>query len=103
MLALSIKSLTMKRTWKWTIYALILFFAIFTALGKFFDHQAYAYLILIILLVPSKKVWVNPHLNFFKSTINQGEVQLSREQIDNNLIVFKSLIASGFRLRSLNN
>ena len=27
--------------------------------------------------VPSKKVWVTSHLNFFKPMINQGEIQLS--------------------------
>jgi len=52
--------------------------------------------------VPSKKVWVNLHLNFIKPMINQREVQLSRKQIDNNLIVLKSLAVSSFRLCSLN-
>ena len=51
MLALSIKSLQTERTWKWTVYALIVFFAILTVLGKFFNHQAYVYLILMILLI----------------------------------------------------
>jgi hypothetical protein len=51
MLALSIKSLQTERTWKWTVYALIVFFAVLTVLGKFFAHQAYIYLILMILLI----------------------------------------------------
>ena len=51
MLAVSIKSLKTERTWTWTVYALIAFFVLLTALGKFFGHQAYIYLILMILLI----------------------------------------------------
>ena len=51
MLAVSIKSLKTERTWKWTVYALIAVFILFTGLGKFFAHQLYIYFILIILLV----------------------------------------------------
>jgi len=51
MLAVSIKSLKTERTWTWTVYALIAFFVLLTALGKFFAHQAYIYLILMILLI----------------------------------------------------
>ena len=51
MLAVSIKSLKTERTWKWTVYALITVFILFTGLGKFFAHQFYVYFILITLLV----------------------------------------------------
>lgn len=51
MLAVSIKSLKTERTWKWTVYALIAVFILFTGLGKFFAHQFYVYFILITLLV----------------------------------------------------
>jgi voltage-gated potassium channel len=51
MLILSIKSLKTEKTWQWTVYALILFFVILTALGKFFEHQVTVYLILVTLLI----------------------------------------------------
>jgi len=51
MLAVSIKSLKTETTWNWIVYALIAFFILLTALGKFFDHQFYVYAILIILLI----------------------------------------------------
>jgi hypothetical protein len=51
MLVISIKSLETERTWKWAVYALIAFYILLTALGKFFGHQAYIYLILMILLI----------------------------------------------------
>jgi voltage-gated potassium channel len=51
MLVVSIKSLKTEKTWKWAVYALIVSFMILTALGKFFDHQLYVYLILAILLM----------------------------------------------------
>ncbi|WP_415405772.1 potassium channel family protein [Sulfurovum sp. CS9] len=51
MLVISIKSLKIERTWKWAVYALIVFYVLLTALGKFFGHQAYIYLILMILLI----------------------------------------------------
>ena len=51
MLAVSMKSLKTERTWTWTVYALITFFVLLTVLGKFFGHQAYIYLILILLLI----------------------------------------------------
>jgi len=51
MLIVSLKSLKTERTWKWTVYALIAFYILLTALGKFFGHQAYIYLILMILLI----------------------------------------------------
>jgi voltage-gated potassium channel Kch len=51
MIAVSMKSLKTERTWTWTVYALIIFYILLTALGKFFGHQAYIYLILMILLI----------------------------------------------------
>ena len=51
MLAVSLKSLKTERTWKWTVYALIIFFTVLTAMGKYFGHQLYIYLILMILLI----------------------------------------------------
>jgi hypothetical protein len=51
MLIVSIKSLKTEKTWKWAVYAFIAFFVLLTALGKFFEHQAYVSLILIILLM----------------------------------------------------
>lgn len=51
MLVVSIKSLKTEKTWKWAVYALIVSFMMLTALGKFFDHQLYVYLILAILLM----------------------------------------------------
>ncbi len=51
MLVISIKSLKTERTWKWAVYALIVFYILLTVLGKFFGHQAYIYLILMILLI----------------------------------------------------
>lgn len=51
MLVVSIKSLKTEKTWKWTVYALIVSFIILTALGKFFDHDFTVYLILAILLM----------------------------------------------------
>ena len=51
MLSVSLKSLKTDRTWKWSVYALITVFVLFTGLGKFFPHQFYVYFILITLLV----------------------------------------------------
>jgi len=51
MLIVSLKSLKTERTWKWAVYALIVFFVLLTALGKFFSHQFYVYLILVTLLI----------------------------------------------------
>lgn len=51
MLMVSIKSLKTEKTWKWTVYALVLSFVILTVLGKMFDHHLNIYLILIILLM----------------------------------------------------
>ena len=51
MLMVSIKSLKTEKTWKWTVYALVLSFVILTVLGKMFDHQLNVYLTLIILLM----------------------------------------------------
>lgn len=51
MLVVSIKSLKTEKTWKWTVYALIVSFIILTALGKFFDHDFTVYLILAVLLM----------------------------------------------------
>ncbi|OQX77970.1 MAG: hypothetical protein B6D54_00700 [Epsilonproteobacteria bacterium 4484_65] len=51
MLIISIKSLKTERTWKWAIYTLIVFFVLLIALEKFFSHQFYVYLILVILLI----------------------------------------------------
>ena len=51
MLMVSIKSLKTDKTWKWTVYALVLSFVILTVLGKMFNHHLSTYLILIILLM----------------------------------------------------
>jgi len=51
MLVVSIKSLKTDKTWKWAVYALILFFIILTASGKFFEHAVTVYLILVTLLI----------------------------------------------------
>jgi len=51
MLMLSIKSLKTEKTWKWTVYALVVSFVILTVLGKIFDHQLNVYLILAVLLI----------------------------------------------------
>lgn len=51
MLLVSIKSLKSELTWKWSVYALILFFITLTVLGKFFNHNLYVYLILLTLLL----------------------------------------------------
>lgn len=51
MLVVSIKSLKTEKTWKWAVYALVVSYMMLTALGKFFDHQLYVYLILTILLI----------------------------------------------------
>lgn len=51
MLIVSIKSLKTEKTWMWAVYTLITFFIVFTALGKFFEHQAYVSWILVILLI----------------------------------------------------
>lgn len=51
MLVVSIKSLKTERTWTKTVYALIVVFVLFTASGKFIDHQVNVYLILITLLI----------------------------------------------------
>ena len=51
MLVVSLKSLQTERTWKRTVYGLIIFFVLLTALGKFFNHQLYVYLILVTLLI----------------------------------------------------
>jgi len=51
MLAVSMKSLKTERTWRWTVYALIAVFVLFTVLGKFFGHAFYVYFILVTLLI----------------------------------------------------
>lgn len=51
MLIVSIKSLKTEKTWKWAVYAFLASFILLTALGKYFEHQAYISLILIILLM----------------------------------------------------
>lgn len=51
MLVVSIKSLKTERTWRGAVYALIAVFVLFTVFGKFIDHQANVYLILITLLI----------------------------------------------------
>lgn len=51
MLIVSIKSLKTEKTWMWAVYTLIAFFIVLTALGKFFEHQAYVSWILVILLM----------------------------------------------------
>jgi voltage-gated potassium channel Kch len=51
MLVLSIKSLKPEKTWKRSVYLLIAIFVVLTILQKFFDHQFYIYLTLIILLM----------------------------------------------------
>lgn len=51
MLILSLKSINTEKTWKWAVYALVVSFVILTVLGKNFDHQLNAYLILAVLLM----------------------------------------------------
>ena len=51
MLIVSIKSLKTEKTWKWAVYAFLVSFILLTTLGKYFEHQAYISLILVILLM----------------------------------------------------
>ncbi|PHS39637.1 MAG: transporter [Sulfurovum sp.] len=70
MLLLSLKSLQTERTWKRTVYGLIVFFVLLTALGKFFDHQLYVYLILITLLV----FFIGSFLSAAKQVLTVGDI-----------------------------
>ena len=38
-------------------------------------------------MVPSKKVWVTPHLNSPEGRVKQREVNLPCQQIDNGLVI----------------
>lgn len=74
MLAVSMKSLKTERTWKWTVYALIAFFVLLTALGKFFNHQFYVYIILIILLI----FFIGSFLNAAKQVLFVGDIDSNK-------------------------
>ena len=51
MFIVSLKSLNTERTWKWSLYTLIIFFVLFTTLEKIFAYHIYVYLVLLTLLV----------------------------------------------------
>lgn len=70
MLAVSIKSLNTERTWTKTVYGLIAFFVLLTALGNFFDHQLFVYLMLLILLV----FFVGSFKSAAKQVLFEGDV-----------------------------
>ena len=74
MLAVSMKSLKTERTWTWTVYALITFFVLLTALGKFFNNQFYIYIILIILLI----FFIGSFLNAAKQVLFVGDINSNK-------------------------
>lgn len=74
MLAVSLRSLKTERTWKWTVYALIAVFALFTGLGKFFGHQLYVYFILITLLV----FFIGSFLSAYKQVLHVGDIDSNK-------------------------
>ncbi len=51
MLFVSIKSLNTDQGWKWTVYAIIVFFILLTIFGKFLSHHFSIYLTLFTLLI----------------------------------------------------
>lgn len=74
MLVLSLKSLNTERTWTKTVYGLIAFFILLTALGKFFDHQLFVYLMLLILLV----FFVGSFKSAAKQVLFEGEIDANK-------------------------
>lgn len=75
MLAVSIKSLKTEKTWKWAVYAMILSYILLTALGNFFDHHLYIYLILIVLLIFfSGSFWVAAKQVLFVGDIDWNKI-----------------------------
>ncbi len=74
MLVVSLKSLRTERSWKITVYFLITFFVILTALGKFFDSQVYIYLNLILLLV----FYILAFASAYKQVLFVGAIDLNK-------------------------
>jgi len=74
MLVVSLKSLQTERTWKRIVYGLIVFFVLLTALGKFFDHQLYVYLILVTLLI----FFLGSFLSAAKQVLTVGDIDANK-------------------------
>ncbi len=74
MIAISLKSIKTKRTWKWTVYALITIFILFTGLSKFFTHQFYIYFILITLLI----FFIGSFLTAVKQVLFVGDIDANK-------------------------
>ena len=72
-LIVSVKSLKIDNTWRWAVYALILFFVLMTALGKFIDTELHVYLVLATLLV----FFIGSFLVAAKQVLFVGEIDLN--------------------------
>jgi len=74
MLAVSLRSLKIERTWKWTVYTLITFFILLTGLGKFFPHQFYVYFTLITLLI----FFIGSFATAYKQVLFVGDIDTNK-------------------------
>jgi len=70
MLLVSLRSLKTERTWTKSVYVLIAFFIFLTVLGKFFDHQYLAYVILVLLLI----FFVGSFLSSVQEVLHVGDI-----------------------------
>ncbi len=74
MLVVSLKSLRTERSWKITVYFLIGFFVTLTALGKFFDSQAFIILNLILLLA----FYILAFASAYRQVLFVGEIDFNK-------------------------
>jgi len=74
MFIVTIQSIKKDATWRWSLYTIIVSFTILTVLSKFFSHNLYVYLMLLVLLI----FFVGAFSATAKQILFSGDIDLNK-------------------------